>query len=247
MNFPFDQYDLRARIFPALIVSIPAMALVYAVAPTTRNPFGTAGIGTLLEGAVLFLLGRIARDRGVKQQKRLFDRWGGPPTTRILRHENSLLDPLTKARLKITLQTLCGLTFPSEVEEKSDPARADMIYSSAIKALLEHRRDTKQFRLCFNENCNYGFARNLYGIRWLGIVVASICIASGGAIFRGRGFSFLWVLSAAISIAVLLLLVLYINADFVKRSAEAYAVALLRSCEPQKAKKAPTKKAAAES
>lgn len=223
-------------------MSIQALGLVYSAATATRNPLGTAGIGTLLEGAILYLLGSIARDCGVKQEKRLFERWGGPPSTRILRHNNSLVDALTKARLKTTLQTICGLTFPSEVEERVDPTGADLIYSSAIKALLEQRRETKKFRLIFNENCNYGFARNLYGIRWLGTSVASICMATDGLMFYVRGFSFLWALSVSLSIGTLLLLAIYINADFVRGSADAYAVALLRSCEPQKARKPPKNK-----
>ena len=232
MTLPFDEYELRARIFPALIISIPALVLVYCVAPVTRNPFSTAGVGTLIEAAVLYFLGRIARDRGIEQQKRLFDRWGGPPTTRILRHDNAHLDALTKARLKTTLQTTCGLTFPSEAEERSDPERADTVYNSAIKALLEQRRDKKRFGLIFNENCNYGFARNLYGIRWLGVSIAFICGFADGVMIRLHGFYFSWGISTVVSVTVFVLLIVYVNANFVKRSAEAYAVSLLRSCEP---------------
>jgi hypothetical protein len=246
MKLPFDEYEIRARISPALIVSIPALCVVYAVAPSTHSPFKTAGIGTLLEVAVLYLLGRIARDRGYKQQNRLFDQWGGPPTTRILRHNNTLIDAVTKERLKITLQTICGLTFPTEDEERNNPARADTLYGSAIKALLEQRRD-KKYRLIFNENCNYGFARNLYGVRWLGATVAGLCLAVAGIAFYLQGFSSQWAISAGISAAVLLILAIYVSADFVKRSAEAYAVALLRSSEPQpRAQKAPKRKQAAE-
>ena len=238
-----DEYDLRARIFPALIVSIPALLLLYAAAPGTRSPFTTSGIGTLLEGPVLYWLGRIARDRGYKQQQRLYDLWGGPPTTQILRHNNTAIDELTKSRWKITLEGISGLTFPTEVEERTAPARADMVYGSAIKALLEHRRGKKKDRLIFNENCNYGFARNLYGIRWLGIAVAGICFGVDGTMLYLRGLSHLWVLAACVSVIALLLLAFYITEKFVKRSAEAFALALLRTCEPQAAKKAAKKKA----
>lgn len=242
MKSPFDEYELRARIFPALIVSIPALTLVYAAAPATKSPFGTAGVGALLEGAVLYFLGRIARDAGAKQQKRLFALWGGPPTTQILRHNDSLIDPLTKTRLKATLQTICGLSFPSEEEERNEPNRADTVYSSSIRALLEQRRDKKEFRLIFYENCNYGFARNLYGIRWLGISVAVLSLAAASFMLYSRGFSSRWLFSASASAVVLLLLAIYISADLVRRCAEAYAVAVLRSCEPEKAKRPAKKK-----
>lgn len=245
MRLPFDQYDLSARIYPALIVSLPVLVVVYSAAPTMKNPLGTAAFGTLLEVAVLYFLGRIARDRGFKLQPRLYDRWGGKPTTCIMRSDNYLIDPTTKVRLKASIRTLCGVDLPTVEEERADPGRADELHASAISALLEHRRG-KDFSLVFKENCNYGFARNLYGIRWFGIVVAALCLGADAALFRMNGAFFLLAVSTLTSIIVLLLLLFYVNEGFVKRSAEAYAIALLRSCEPHKAKRAVRKKTTTE-
>ena len=113
MSLPFDQYDLRARIYPALIVSLPVLSLAFSLPAAKKNPWGAAGIGSLLEIAVLYFLGRIARDRGFKLQSRLYDRWGGKPTTRIMRSDNYLMDPTTKARLKASIRTLCRVEMPT--------------------------------------------------------------------------------------------------------------------------------------
>jgi hypothetical protein len=242
MMWPFDEYDLRARVFPALLVTLPIVALVVASVPSARSRPG-AGIGTLIEGAALYFLARIARDRGVKVQPRLFDRWGGPPTTRMLRHENTLLDPVTKARLRSKLGAECGVAFPSAEAERQDPSKADVVYGSAVRALLERRRDKKRHRLIYVENCNYGFARNLFGIRWLGASIAAVCIALNASILYLQGFSFNRALSSLISVLVLLLITLYVNEGFVKRNAEGYALALLRSCEPGRTRAASKRKA----
>jgi len=230
MRLPFDEYDVRARAFPALLVSLPALALLYAALPSARNKWG-AGAGTVLESAVLFFLARIARDRGAKLQPSLYELWGGPPTTRILRHRDSTLDPLTKARYKASLAKATGMEFPTPEVEQLSPDQADQVYGSAIRALLEQRRD-KKHRLIFLENCNYGFARNLLGIKSLGMSLATVSVLADIWLYLTKGLSPALLIAAMTSLAVLLLLPLFVNRGFVERSANAYAEALLRSCEP---------------
>ena len=68
-----------------------------------------------------------------------------------------------------------------------------------------------------------------------------MCLSVNGFLYRMNGASFLLAISGLASVIMLLSLVFYVNGGFVKRSAEAYAVALLRSCEPQRAQRAPRK------
>jgi len=48
-------------------------------------------------------------------------------------------------------------------DERSEPESADHVYDSSTAFLLEKTRDKKAFPLIFEENCNYGFRRNLWG------------------------------------------------------------------------------------
>jgi hypothetical protein len=43
------------------------------------------------------------------------------------------------------------------------------VYDAAVEVLKERTRDAKAFPLVFDELCNYGFRRNLWGHRPLGI------------------------------------------------------------------------------
>ena len=55
---------------------------------------------------------------------------------------------------------------------------------ASASCLWETRIDPK-FPLVFEENCNYGFRRNMYGMRLIGLSVASICAtALGFSIYR---------------------------------------------------------------
>ena len=247
MKFPFDEYDLRARVFPALITSLPGLALFYAAIPAARTTIG-AGAGTLLEAAALYFFARLARDSGASLQERLYLQWGGRPTTRLLRHGDASIDSLTKARYKSSLTKSTGVELPTEEAERENPAEADRVYGSAIAALLEQRRGKKD-RLIFLENCNYGFARNLLGIRKLGITLATITMIVASLTARIKGTSPALLISLGVSILNLMLLAVYVNSTFVLRSADAYAVALLRSCEPgiPKPKRIPGKTSAPKS
>jgi len=231
-KLPIDGYDLRARLFPALIVSLPILAFVYGAVPSARSFWGGVS-GTVVEGAVLYALMRFGRDRGARLQKRLYQVWGGTPTTIMLRHRDTFLDPHTKERYKKTLARLSGLKFPSESEELADPNGADAVYDSAIRNLLEQRRRPSD-RLVFNENCNYGFVRNLVGLKPIGLITVFLTLA--GDIFlylrNATDHSGLWA-SALVTFLTGLVLLLFTEQS-VRRTGDAYAVALLRTCEGPK-------------
>ncbi|UUM29002.1 hypothetical protein NQU59_07950 [Acinetobacter colistiniresistens] len=77
-------------------------------------------------------------------QQPLFTKWGGAPTTLILRHSNNELDKYTKQRYREKLVSLVS-NFKNVTEraERSNPANADQYYISAINYLKEKTRDSK--------------------------------------------------------------------------------------------------------
>ena len=229
--FPIDRYDLKARLYPGLLVTLPMFAVAFSIFPKLQHP-KALGIGLVLESALLYWLMRIARDQGKRAEARLFREWGGRPTSRLLRWSDSDIDPLTKARYHRFLTKLIGVTLPDQTSEARDPSTAEQCYDSAVRALIEKRR-TKTYSLIFAENCNYGFARNLYGLRWAG--VASNLIT--GALLLGACWRREWQMSelmwgtATLAVFCTILLVVFASKASVRRAAIAYAQALLRSCE----------------
>jgi hypothetical protein len=226
---PIDEYDMRARLFPALLISFPVLAFVYGVIPSARGFWGGVS-GSILEAAVLFALMRIGRDRGARVQDRLYHQWGAKPTTIMLRHRDDLLDIHTKERYKQTLARLSGLAFPSEAEERANPGEADELYDSAIRALLEQRRG-KIYRMVFNENCNYGFVRNLVGLKPIGLGIVLLTLAVDSVLYmRAPADPKGLLVSALVSLLTGLILILMTESS-VRRTGDAYALALLRTCE----------------
>jgi len=101
----------------------------------------------------------------------LVNRRGGQPSLLFLRHRDKSINAPTKQRYHALLRSR-GLPVSTKEEEAADPTAADGLYQSAIDWLLEQTRDTRKFSLLLNENIDYGFRRNLLGLKPIALVVS---------------------------------------------------------------------------
>jgi hypothetical protein len=174
--FELDKYTIKARLYPSFIVLLPIyiLCLFYVTDIQKYYHYLTAIISA---GLFTFLLSQLGRDMGKKKEPILFKHWGGKPTTLILRHRNNYLDNITKERYhKLLALSIVDLIIPSFKEEQINPTYADKVYESCVKFLISKTRDTKKYSLLFKENINYGFRRNLWGMKFLAICILLICL-----------------------------------------------------------------------
>ena len=156
----------------------------------------------------------------------------------MLLRASTSLDQHTLDRYRNVLAgKVSGLNFPDPSSEASDPSRAAAICESAVKWLREATRDTKKFALVFAENTNYGFRRNLLGVKPLAVVMCVLTLATTAlhawlstagnlSAITAQSWS-----SAVVTCIGLVVWVSVVNADFVKTTAFAYATALLAACD----------------
>lgn len=166
-----DLYDLRARVLPALLCVLPFPLVLWCFYGEQATWWSTGSTIAVSFGFV-FLLSRVSREAGKRLQGRLFQVWGGPPTTQLLRHRDDRIDRHSKAILHARLSQLCGVAFPTASDEAGDPRDADEAYRAGVRWLLEHTRDTSKYALLFKENINFGFQRNALGLKWIGVAIA---------------------------------------------------------------------------
>jgi hypothetical protein len=149
---------------------LPAIALVagsiFAVETTAR-------LVALLVGAAGIVLCALVRDAGTRVQARLWQEWGGSPTLRRLRFRDSE-SPDRVARLHERLEFVLGLHLPTADEEIADPDAANARYNEAVADLRQLTRTGDAFKVLAAENADYGFRRNLFGLRPFGLAVAGI-------------------------------------------------------------------------
>jgi hypothetical protein len=166
-----DPYELKARLFPGLLILLPAilhLTLLYG----PKNPL-VAALGSVLTACGgPYLLSSFVRTHGLRAQERLYRAWGGLPSTIILRHRDRTLPGQTKVRYHELLMARLGIAAPSLQHEERDPARADEAYEAGADALRPLTTDAKAFPFIFKELVAYGFNRNAHGSRWLGLFVA---------------------------------------------------------------------------
>lgn len=234
-----DPYERKARVYPGLLVVLP---ILVAVAATwgTRHPVITGVVGLLASCGAISGLASLARDLGKAKQEELLKEWGGMPTTWMLRHRDTTLEGRLKTVYHQLIAQKLGLTMPTAQEERRDPASADDAYGTAAHMLRGATRG-KEYALLLKENISYGFRRNMYGARKLGIATSLLGIVIGvvlsGAI-QAKPLDFDWtkfldlpvaaVLTLGVSVAMLVAW-MYFGPAAVRRMGIAYAERLFEA------------------
>jgi hypothetical protein len=232
----FDVYERQARVAPALLVSLPIVVTV-----GTWTPSGFAGGRLVAAGLLAYLaislLVTLVRDAGRRVEPGLLQSWGGMPTTQLLRHRDPTLDPITKKRFHSVLREhISGLELPTREEENSSPDSADAAYASAVAWLREATRDAKKFPLILAENASYGFRRNAYGAKGLGLSLSLLALVWNIVAVLWRGPMPPDSLANAavgggVSVVMLAIWLLVVREVWVKEAAVAYAHRLLAACD----------------
>jgi len=173
-----DRYSIKARLWPALLAGMPASLGIATLLDlewwNSSIVAGASGIG------LMFLLAQVARKLGKNCEAKLFAAWGGKPSVRFLRHVDDHFDFHTKARYHGNVARLFGIHMPTAAQERDNPQAAESAYEAATVGLLRETRDTNRFSLLFDENINFGFCRNLLGLKPTGIALSLFGLATGG-------------------------------------------------------------------
>jgi hypothetical protein len=232
----FDAYSLRARLFPALLASASVLVAIGVLVPWHRLSIAHA-VGAIAVPVILFAMADIARRIGKRREPHLYKKWGGMPTTVLMRHADTALDADIKAGYLGFVAGKLNATAPTAQQEVSSPDTADAFYTRCAGWLRENTRDTKKFSILFNENVTYGFRRNLFALKWPALVIdAVIFIAAAGYALYARP-------DAESELALKLFILMGVSAvhaayiafacteNSVREAAVTYARQLLLSCE----------------
>lgn len=172
-----DPYDLKARIFPGLLVVLP-LAVPFVCVFGPKNVTLTAVVSLVGGCGAIYAIGNMARGLGKAVEERLVAVWGGMPTTIMLRHRSTLLEASSRAIYHELFRTKMSVVLPTAAEEAADPGAADDKYKGATRQLRELTRG-KAYSLLLKENIAYGFHRNMLGVRRWGWLTSALAIVIG--------------------------------------------------------------------
>ncbi len=185
--------------------------------------------------ALSYLFSQIGRDSGKRKENELWDSWGGTPTEQLFSYKNDIIDEQTKNRYHQKMSKILDPNITIDYKSAQPDILKD-IYKSWTKYLIGRTRDTKKFSLLFNELTNYGFRRNLWGLKTVSLVFICICLCGNYiySILTSKTVDMLnypiafWV-SEVILIILILFWVFIINKTWVKIPAFSYAERLLET------------------
>ena len=236
-----DPYERKARLIPGLSCGVSLAASIVLLIPEFGAIWGSVGALIVYCGGSLWL-SQIVRDRGKALEARLYRSWGGKPSVAMLRHRDDRLDSTTKARYRRFLGSVVpGLVLASPEDERDAPEQAEARLESANRWLLAQTTDHERFPLLFAENVNYGYRRNLVGMKRIALGVDAVAlvlvIGLGVVYWTGHVGSTIqslkpeWWASLAIAVIHVLVFIGHVREDWVRASAERYAGQLLATCD----------------
>lgn len=223
-------YKVRAWLQPALLAALPLALAVLVWFP--KGIEGQAVLISLLSWAGIgSVVMSLARETGKAIEPALWQSWGGAPTTRLLRFRDAPNQALLSLRHEALRVLVPEVALPeSAAAEAANRRAADAAYEACVSVLRSSTRDRRKFPLVFEENCSYGFRRNLLGLRRWGTAASLLGLIAAG--FHARQAQEFVPLDGA-AVAIMLLLIAFwwlaVRLGWVRSAAEAYADRLLQA------------------
>ncbi len=230
-----DEYDRAARLMPALVTMLAPAVSLFIWAPASYEIAGVA-VSVIVTFGGLQLLMHLARTAGRRTQKQLYAEWGGAPTTLWLRQSSPFLPAPTRQRYLDKLAVhVPNWSLPDVDSETQNPTANDDAYAAAVGWLrthMNHHRDMAP--AIYRENKSYGFRRNLRGLRGLGMVISVMTLVIDVVLLIAHISApdpLLAYAAAGLSGVMVLTFGFVVTDAWVRDAADAYAQALLESCD----------------
>lgn len=128
-----DRYDRATRLYPAMLCAFPVLWIsgldFFAEVESMENAnLKFASIMAVV--GVAFVAGVIqtVRNLGNNLQDDLYAKWGGVPSTIVLRHRDNTFGDVTKKELHGFISSKIGIKAPTEKSESQNFRSADGFY-----------------------------------------------------------------------------------------------------------------------
>ena len=231
-QFNPGSYEFTARVRPLLLLCLPVGASIVAWFPAALDGWNLLA-GLLVTVGFPFVLSEWIAEVGRQKQAALWEGWGGAPTTELLRYGDGRIDAITKSRIHANLQRLCpeaGIPVDAGAEQ-ADQEAADRAYHAAVQvARVRARENRGAFPNVFRANVRYGFRRNMWSIRPVGIGVSvAALLGSIGALIWSTGHVGYAIAAMLLALLGVVIFSALATSKWVRQAADVYAHRLLEA------------------
>jgi hypothetical protein len=219
-----DAYERKSRFFPAFIVVLPvivfAMSLRLQDDGWVKKLLITGGAGS----ALVVALAHMASAAGNRFGNAFWKKCNGLPTIRWLRTSDTVHSSQQKQQWYDGIKNLTGLDIPAAVATK--PEEEDAVISDAIRQLRYQIRGKATAKMADKHNEEYGFARNLAGLRWLMLMSSILAVVGCGVAWRFERGSVIGCVIAGCLFVYAAVMFIWLP-SYVERAGERYAESIL--------------------
>jgi hypothetical protein len=217
----FDAYEVRALLGAAIIVGLPVVLPVVTLVPA--DWLGRLGLGAI-SVFVLYGFGFFVATLGRRAERRLWEEWGGPPSTRFCRWSDDNWGKPLKEKIHEAIARMFGLELFQRRRERDNPDGAEQAIKDAFARVRSYLRQHDANGLWYSHNAEYGFARNLTGSALLGALFAVLGCIGCLIVWRYQDTTTALVMAIVEAMFVLAFVVLHrIMPTVTKQRADRYA------------------------
>jgi len=221
-----DEYERKARFLPAvltILVLVP-VAMAFGVPLIQWVTTLLAGVGL---GAVLAVgISHVASAMGNRLQRALWPNWPhDAPTHRWLHPVDPTRSRQQKEQWYAAIQRLTGLDIAATAAA-GDNAEVDRVINDAVTAIRTKLWKAPESDLVRVRNLEYGYARNLTGLRPLWLAGAMTSCVGCWVAYAWVGGSVLWAVVSTALVVALPLLAFFVLPGYVRQKADYYAESL---------------------
>jgi hypothetical protein len=224
-----DEYERRARLIPGILTILPLLPLSAAYGGPMGDWVQVLLIGLGVGAVVSVGISHLASALGNRMQRRLWPEWPhDSPTNRWLHPDDKTISRQQKERWYKAIKRVVGIDIEAIVRKK-DREEMRLVINDAVKAVrgrLWKAPEADRMRLY---NTDYGFARNLAGLRpvWTFLAVGSALGCWVGYIWFERPV--IWCIVSTVIAIGALLFGFFILPGYVRQKAHFYAEGFFES------------------
>lgn len=228
-----DEYERKARFLPAVLTVLVALpvAMAYGIEMMQFITLLTTGVGI---GAVLAVgISHLASALGNRLQKKLWPDWPyDGPTNQWLNPENDARSQQQKKQWYGMIKSLTGLDI-ARLAKSEDKAEVRLAINDAVSKVRSRlwKHDGNGTDLVRLRNIDYGYARNLTGLRVIWIPTAILSFAGCWVAWWRFDGHILWAVLATVLLCILPVVGVFVLPGYVRQKADYYAEAFFAAVE----------------
>ena len=222
-----NKYNLVARVYPAVLCSLPILALNFFLLNSYAGEFFSAVGGYKWLGGITFsmiliyLLAQIGRFIGKEVFEKIhFSDELNMPTTKLLLHSDKTYSSEQKLNIHSKIANDFNMTIYTPEQESLNQIHAQRLIVDCVSLI---RGKVKDGHLILQHNIEYGFARNLIG----GSVVA-VFISIFNLIIFGYFLEQFLPFFISLFLAVIYLLIMAVSRKVIQQYGFRYAKILIQ-------------------